>query len=69
MKEAQNNLNKIALNLTCAEFEGCCKGMALRWFFKCESNKQKNTNAFNRSIFWEGAYDKYKHNCKEALNK
>lgn len=66
MDEAQNNISKIALNLTCSEFNGYCKGMALRWFFKCESDKKKNYNAFNRSVFWEGAYDKHKHNCKDS---
>ena len=65
MEEAQNNLNKIAINLTCAEFKGYCKGMSVHWFFKCENNKQGNARAFNRSVFREGAYDKYKYNCKD----
>ena len=65
MEEAENNLNKIATNLTCEEFNGYCKGMSLHWFFKCTNGKQNNPAAFKRSLFWEGAYDKYKYNCKK----
>lgn len=63
MKESKNNIERIALNLTDEQFKGYCYGMSLHWLFKSMDDHNENIPARKRVKFWDGAYDKYKHNC------
>lgn len=64
MKECNYNIQRIATNLTSDEFKAYCKAMSLHWFFKMVDYPSRNPTAHKRVKWWEGAYDKHKHNCE-----
>lgn len=64
MDETSNNLQRISINLTKAEFEGFCKGMSLQWLFRAIDGTSRNTRVSKKLKFWDDAYEKYSHNCK-----
>jgi len=63
MQETTNNLQEVSANLTVAEFKGFCKGMSVKWIIKAIDEPAEYPGAQKRVHFWEGAYEKYKHNC------
>lgn len=64
MKECDNNIQRIALNLTEQEFKGYCKGMALHWWFKKIDDPTRSSIVHRRIKFWDSAFEKHKHNCE-----
>jgi len=65
MDETSHNMHRISMNLTKVEFDGFCKGMSLQWLFRAADDTSRNTRAGKKLKFWDRAYDKYSHNCKD----
>ena len=64
MKESNTNIQRVAVNLTCTEFHGYCKGMAVEWLLRAADDNTRTERANKKFAFWDSAYDKYKHTCK-----
>ena len=64
MKESDNNIKRIACNLSCVEFDGYCRAMSLHWTFKILDDPKRNPLAYKRVSFWGSAYEKYSGNCE-----
>ena len=65
MDETTANMQRISMNLTKVEFSGFCKGMSLQWMFRALDGTTKNNRATKKFNFWDAAYDRYSHNCKD----
>lgn len=65
MVESKSNLLSISENLTKTEFKGFCKGMSIHWYLKSTAKSSIDNQLYKRVRFWDSAFDKYSHNCKE----
>lgn len=64
MDDAKYGIQSIALNLTEEQFKGYCKGNSLNRL-KRSIGKNDASHQIKSMKWWDGAFDKYKHLCKD----